>query len=85
MRRDEFHVLANLAKHSGLTQHELAQRCGVSLGTANSLVRGLKTAQLIDDGNCVTDAGIEALAPYRVDNAVIMAAGMSTRFAPISY
>lgn len=85
MRRDEFDVLANLAKCSGLTQRELAHRCNVSLGTANTLVRGLKAAQLIDDANDVTDAGVEALAPYRVDNAVIMAAGMSTRFAPISY
>lgn len=29
--------------------------------------------------------GLETLEPYRVDNAIIMAAGMSTRFAPISY
>lgn len=27
----------------------------------------------------------EALAPYKVDNAIIMAAGLSSRFAPISY
>ena len=85
MRRDEFNVLVCLEKRSGLTQRELAQQCCISLGTANTLVRALKTAQLIDDDNCITAAGIEALAPYRVENAVIMAAGMSTRFAPISY
>ncbi len=32
-----------------------------------------------------TPEGVAALDPYRVDNAIIMAAGMSTRFAPISY
>lgn len=33
----------------------------------------------------LTPAGEQALAPYKVDNAIIMAAGLSTRFAPISY
>jgi len=32
----------------------------------------------------ITQAGIEALSPYRVDNAVILAAGASTRFVPLS-
>lgn len=33
----------------------------------------------------ITSAGVEALVPYKVKNAIIMAAGMSTRFAPLSY
>ena len=33
----------------------------------------------------IADAGLEALEPYRVSNAIIMAAGLSERFAPISY
>lgn len=33
----------------------------------------------------LTPAGAQALEPYKVDNAIIMAAGLSTRFAPISY
>ena len=33
----------------------------------------------------LTEAGFHALAPYRVQNAIIMAAGLSSRFAPISY
>lgn len=33
----------------------------------------------------LTEEGFEQLAPYRVQNAVIMAAGMSSRFAPLSY
>lgn len=34
--------------------------------------------------DCVTDAGMEALAPYKVDNAIIMAAGRSRRCMPLS-
>ncbi len=38
----------------------------------------------MEDG-LITAKGIAALEPYRVDNAVIMAAGLSSRFVPISY
>lgn len=37
------------------------------------------------DNFALTGAGEAALAPYKVDNAIIMAAGMSTRFVPLSY
>lgn len=33
----------------------------------------------------LTPAGLQALEPFAVDNAIIMAAGLSSRFAPISY
>lgn len=36
-------------------------------------------------GDDLTPDELEALAPHRVDNAIIMAAGKSERFAPISY
>ena len=35
------------------------------------------------EGRTVTAAGLEALKPYKVRNAVIMAAGFSSRFAPL--
>ena len=34
--------------------------------------------------NAVTDEGYEAIAPYKVDNAIIMAAGRSRRCMPLS-
>lgn len=34
--------------------------------------------------NKVTDKGYEALKPYKVDNAIIMAAGRSRRCMPLS-
>lgn len=37
----------------------------------------------IDDGT-ITPKGTEALEPYKVDNAIILAAGASTRFIPLS-
>lgn len=40
---------------------------------------------LIDDSLNITQKGLDALAPHKVDNAIILAAGMSTRFIPVSY
>ncbi len=39
---------------------------------------------LIDENAQITDKGIEEIAPYKVDNAVIMAAGLSSRCLPLS-
>lgn len=54
------------------------------LGDVSSTTRELEDAGLLEKG-ALTPAGYEALHPYKVDNAVILAAGLSTRFAPISY
>lgn len=84
LESSEFKVLVALSKGLDLTQRALAQSTGLSLGTVNSVYNRLKDEGLIE-AMSVTDAGLEALQPYKVQNAVIMAAGMSTRFAPLSY
>ncbi|MBQ7321829.1 MAG: NTP transferase domain-containing protein [Clostridia bacterium] len=40
---------------------------------------------LIDENYQITAEGLDALSPYKVKNAIILAAGMSTRFIPVSY
>lgn len=71
------------------TQRTLAQALSVSLGKTNQLINGLLEKRLILVNTAgeyeITKDGMEALEPYRVQNAVIMAAGMSSRFAPLSY
>ena len=49
-----------------------------------SLYNRLQEEGMIDDNYHLTAAGLKALAPYKVNNAVIMAAGSSTRFIPLS-
>ncbi len=39
----------------------------------------------IDKQHNITETGFNVLAPHKVDNAIILAAGMSTRFVPVSY
>ena len=78
----QFEVLhALLHADKALTQRELQQLTGISLGSVNSTVRQCEAAGYISE-RTLTDAGRQALAPYKVDNAIIMAAGLSQRFAP---
>ena len=68
-----------------LTQREIVRQVDLSLGTVNSTLKDLRKMGLVNEDNQITHKGIEELEPYKVDNAVIMAAGLSSRFAPISY
>lgn len=68
-----------------LTQRIIAEGCKVSLGTVNAIISEIRAMGYIDDDYKLTEDGYLAMSPYRVDNAVILAAGMSTRFVPFSY
>lgn len=84
LAKNEFNVLAAIACDGATSQRQIAEARGMSLGSAHAAYRKVVDAGLVD-GFSLTPAGLEALEPYRVDNAVIMAAGLSSRFAPISY
>ena len=79
-----FKVLSCLRGVSDASQREISSKTGLSLGSVNSAVKDLNENGLLFEGK-ITDAGYEALHPYKVDNAIILAAGLSSRFAPISY
>ena len=83
----QFKLLSFLQEHpqEEFTQRQLAEQLEVSLGTINSLLKEMKEANWIDQEGHLSELGKEALEPFRVQNAVIMAAGMSSRFAPLSY
>lgn len=82
--KNEFLVLREVVLHPGCAQRKIAEATGLSLGSVNAAAKTLTAAGLIDEGEA-TEAGGKALEPYRVENAVILAAGLSSRFAPISY
>ena len=80
----EFQVLANSAARKS-TQRDIAAKAGISVGSVNKAVASLQEKGLLNSSAAPTSAGIAALEPYRVDNAIILAAGMATRFAPLSF
>ena len=85
LTQDEFQLLFALHEMPGVTQRQLTARLGVSLGKVNKLLASARERGWIGQGNYLTDSGLRALEPYKVHNAIIMAAGTSSRFAPLSY
>ena len=80
----------NIYEHKRWTQRELAQAMGLSLGTCNSLIKEALTEELIsydaESGEySLLDKGSDYLEQYRVDSAVILAAGFGSRFVPLTF
>lgn len=86
LSRIEFEVLSALAaaKHAFSSQKEIAEAMSLSLDAVNRAYLEIASWGGVEQFK-VTEAGHDALAPYRVENAVIMAAGLSSRCAPLSY
>lgn len=86
MDKKTFEILRFLAENGGeKTQRLIAEETGISLGNVNKILSKLKEMAYIDDSYLLTKQGLAALAPYEVKSAIILAAGMSTRFIPFSY
>lgn len=86
MNKTEFEILRYLCEHHGaLTQRAIAEGTGHSLGSVNKLLHDMKQDGLINEYYQVTEKGYDVMEPYRVKSAIILAAGMSTRFIPVSY
>jgi CTP:phosphocholine cytidylyltransferase-like protein len=73
-----------LYQYPGSPQRELAQVCEFSLGNANAHIKTLTEQGHLDNG-ALTESGLQILNNFKVDSALILAAGMSSRLAPLSY
>lgn len=81
---NQFLVMRCLIENGTLTQRQIAQKIKLSLGTVSQTVKSLREEGYVEK-NKPTESGINVMKEYRVNNAIILAAGMATRFAPISY
>ena len=72
-----------IRNHGFKNQRDFAKAIGVSLGTANSILKSYKEDDLLDTKNRITDKGNQALKKYKVRRAVILAAGHGLRMMPI--
>ena len=80
LTHNQFKVINALSQTAGLTQREIAETTGMALATVNVAMKECAEEGLLEDGR-LTAKGMAALKPYAVDNAVILAAGLSSRFA----
>lgn len=84
LTRYQFDILRRLSKERGVALHELAAGADMPSDSFDEACRALREAGFVDDGG-ITEDGLAALAPYRVENAAILAAGAATRLAPLSF
>lgn len=84
LTRKQFDILSTLATSSGrLSQRQLEEECGHSLGTVNKVMKEFAVAGYVKDG-MITPEGIDALEPYRAKKAIFIAAGFGSRLVPIT-
>ena len=84
LNRKQFDVLTTLALSEGkMSQRQLEEKCGHSLGTVNKILREFTEAGFVEDG-IITLKGIDALEPYRAKRAIFIAAGFGSRLVPIT-
>jgi CTP:phosphocholine cytidylyltransferase-like protein len=81
--RKHFDVLTYLQRYGQQTQRNIAEATGMSVGSVNRVLSALTEQGYIDDG-VITDAGLQALEPYRVKRAIFIAAGFGHRLVPIT-
>lgn len=80
----EFYILRSIAiSSSKLTQREIQEITSYSLGTINKFINGLIEKNYINENYAITIEGEHILEKYRVNNAIILAAGISSDNNPI--
>lgn len=77
-------------EQADITQRQLAQQLGLSLGTVNHLIREAVQEGYISPGGSkgqwqVTEAGLKFMEQFKVDGALIIAAGFGSRFVPLTF
>lgn len=80
----------SIYENKRITQRELAAAINLSLGTCNHLIKEALASELISLDTATGEytllkKGIDLLQQYRVDSAVILAAGFGSRFVPLTF
>lgn len=81
-------LLRDVKYNPAITQRELASSLGISLGSTNKYVNEAIDLGYLASGcssYCLTPAGLAYLEEFRVDNAIIIAAGFGSRFVPLTF
>ena len=83
------HICREIYEHPDISQRELAARLYLSVGSINLLLNKAKELGLVisqrNSGYALTNEGRAYLNPFKVESAVILAAGFGSRFVPLTY
>ena len=85
LTKKQFDILETLAiSDESYSQRDLERVTGHSLGTINRVMKELAELGFVSGGK-ITNAGLDALEPYRCKRAVFIAAGFGSRMVPITF
>lgn len=84
LTKKQFDILVYLEKtKQHETQRAISKNTHLSVGIVNKILAELTELKFYKEG-MITDKGISALEPYRVQRAVIFAAGFGSRMVPVT-
>lgn len=86
--KEIFIIARELVKNSKLTQRELSKLCKFSLGKINNIIKiGIEEKYFVKNNNeiILSKKCLKELDNYKVDSAVIFAAGFGSRFVPLTF
>lgn len=85
LTKKQFDVLVYLesVQNTEVTQRNIAGKIRSSLGTVNKVLEQLRLSGMVQNTH-ITDKGLEALEPYRVKRAILLAAGFGSRLVPVT-
>jgi len=84
MKREEFNLLLNSCENKNWTDEYMAEKASVTDSEIKNARNKLIEKGFLTQDSGITPAGFHALEPYKVDNAIIMAAGACRRCRPLS-
>lgn len=85
LSKKQFDILNLLVEEEeALTQRQMEEKTGCSLGSINKTVKELTEIGAIEKG-VITPVGLDVLEQYKVRRAIIIAAGFGTRMVPLTF
>ena len=84
LTKNQFDVLECLSNsQTKISQRKISSAVSLSIGLVNTIIKDLTNKGLVENQQ-ITQKGLDALEPYRVKRAVILAAGMGSRLIPVT-
>ena len=80
----ESHILQQLLNEKYLSQRDLSEKSGYSLGSVNKTLKNLALEGYINENNIPTPKAINEFKLKKPKNAIILAAGFGMRMIPIN-
>lgn len=84
LTKKQFDILVYLERtRQHQTQRAISKNTRLSVGMVNKILAELTELKFYKEG-MITDKGVSALEPYRVQRAIIFAAGFGSRMVPVT-